>query len=138
MIHLIIGEKGKGKTKILLERANTEIKQAGGNIVYLDKSKQHMYELNNRIRLIDVTQYPIGNCDAFVGFLCGLISRDNDLEQVYLDSFLKIAGLEGQDITSTLDKIKELSEAFRVDFTISISIRESELPEQFKEFVIGD
>ena len=54
MIQLIIGEKGKGKTKILLDMANKQIKSVNGNIVYLDKSKQHMYELNNRIRLIDV------------------------------------------------------------------------------------
>ena len=54
MIQFIIGEKGKGKTKVLLEKANAQIKEANGNIVYLDKSAQHMYELNNRIRLIDV------------------------------------------------------------------------------------
>ena len=52
MIQFIIGEKGKGKTKVLLEKANAQIKEANGNIVYLDKSAQHMYELNNRIRLI--------------------------------------------------------------------------------------
>ena len=91
MVQLIIGERGKGKTKILLDKANTQIKTANGNVVYLDKNKQHMYELNNRVRLIDVTNYPLENSDAFIGFLCGLISRDNDLEQVYLDSFLKIA-----------------------------------------------
>ena len=68
MIQLIIGEKGKGKTKVLLEKANTEIKTANGNSVYLDKSAQHMYELNNKIRLIDVTGYPIGNCDEFLGW----------------------------------------------------------------------
>ena len=68
MIQLIIGEKGKGKTKILLDKANQAIKEANGNIVYLDKSKQHMYELNNRIRLIDVTNFPISNCDVLIGF----------------------------------------------------------------------
>ncbi len=138
MIQLIIGEKGKGKTKILLDKANTAIKEANGNIVYLDKSKQHMYELSNRIRLIDVTAFPIFNCDAFVGYLCGLISRDNDLEQVYLDSFLKIAKLEGADIAPTLEKICQLSENFHVDFTISISVKEQDLPEQFKQYVISD
>ena len=86
MVQLIIGERGKGKTKILLDKANTQIKTANGNVVYLDKNKQHMYELNNRVRLIDVTNYPLENPDYFIGFLCGLISRDNDLEQVYLDS----------------------------------------------------
>ena len=55
MIQLIVGAKGKGKTKILLDKVNTEIKEAHGSIVYLDKSTKHMYELNNKIRLIDVS-----------------------------------------------------------------------------------
>ena len=138
MIQLIIGEKGKGKTKILLDRANKAMKEANGNIVYLDKSKQHMYELNNRIRLIDVTAYPITNSDAFIGYLCGLISRDNDLEQIFLDSFLKIAKQDGADISPVLDQIRNLSDTYHVDFTISISVKEQDLPEQFKEFVISD
>ena len=91
MIQFIIGEKGRGKTKVLLEKANTEVKQAEGNFVYLDKNTQHMFELNNRIRLIDVSDYPLTDSDEFIGFICGIISQDHDLEKVYLDSFLKIA-----------------------------------------------
>ena len=79
MIQLIIGEKGKGKTKVLLDKANSEIKNVNGNIVYLDKSAQHMYELNNKVRLIDVTGFPITNSDEFLGFVCGIISQDHDL-----------------------------------------------------------
>ena len=97
-----------------------------------------MYELNNRIRLIDVTAYPITNSDAFIGYLCGLISRDNDLEQIFLDSFLKIAKQDGADISPVLDQIRNLSDTYHVDFTISISVKEQDLPEQFKEFVISD
>ena len=138
MIQLIIGEKGKGKTKILLDKANTEIRTANGNIVYLDKSKQHMYELSNKVRLIDVTAYPVTNTDAFIGFLCGLISRDNDLEQVYLDSFLKIACLEGQDPEPALTKIEKLSELYQVDFIISASVTREQLPEKFREFIIHE
>ncbi|MCR5449898.1 MAG: twitching motility protein PilT [Solobacterium sp.] len=136
MIQLIIGEKGKGKTKILLDKANQAIKEANGNIVYLDKSKQHMYELNNRIRLIDVTNFPISNCDVLIGFLCGLISRDNDLEQIFLDSFLKISRLEGEDINPMLDKIDKLSETYHVDFIISISTTREFLSAAHQEQVI--
>ena len=140
MIQLIIGEKGKGKTKILLDKANTEIKTVSGNVVYLDKSKQHMYELNNKVRLIDMTAYPVRNTDAFIGFLCGLISRDNDLEQVYLDSFLKIASLEedGSGLEGTLQKIAKLSEVYHVDFIISASVTRDQLPEQFRECIIHE
>ena len=81
MIELIVGRKGKGKTKVLLEQVNTAIKEANGNIVYLDKNTKHMYELNNKVRLIDSTVFPIKNADEFVGFICGILSQDHDLEE---------------------------------------------------------
>ena len=91
MVQLIVGEKGKGKTKFLLDKVNNEVKDAHGSIVYLDKSPKHMYELNNKIRLIVVPDYMIDSSDAFLGFVSGIISQDHDLEQMYFDSFLKIA-----------------------------------------------
>ena len=88
MVQLIVGKKGKGKTKYLLDKVNTAIKDVSGNIVYLDKSSKHMYELNNKVRLIDVSVFPLKNSDEFIGFVCGILSQDHDLEQMYLDSFL--------------------------------------------------
>ena len=94
MVQLIVGNKGKGKTKHLLDQVNGQVQSASGNIVYLDKSTKHMYELNNKIRLIDVSSYLLSDSDEFVGFISGIISQDHDLEQVYVDNFLKIARLE--------------------------------------------
>ena len=99
MIEIIAGEKGKGKTKYLLDKVNRTVKTAKGSIVYLDKSPKHMYELNNRIRLIDVAEYPISNCDEFMGFLCGILSQDRDMEEMYLDSFLTISSLKEDEMT---------------------------------------
>lgn len=138
MIQLIIGEKGKGKTKVLLDKANAEIKNVNGTIVYLDKSVQHMYELNNKVRLIDVTSFPVANSDEFLGFICGIISQDHDLEQMYLDSFLKIAHLEGADVTAALDKLSMISEQFHVNFIISISLKKDQLPESMKDSIIAE
>ncbi len=91
MVQIIAGNKGKGKTKYLLDMANTAVKESKGSIVYLDKSAKHMYELNNKIRLINVQEYPITSSEGFIGFLCGIICQDHDLEQMYLDSFLKLS-----------------------------------------------
>ena len=66
MVHLIVGEKGKGKTKHLLDKVNSAVKTASGNIVYLDKNSKHMYELKNAIRLIATSEYPISNTDEFM------------------------------------------------------------------------
>ena len=67
MVQLIVGKKGKGKTKQLLDKVNSEVKDISGSIVYLDKSTKHMYELNNKVRLIDVSRYMIENADEFLG-----------------------------------------------------------------------
>ena len=132
MVQLIVGVKGKGKTKVLLDKVNAQIQTAEGNIVYLDKSTKHMYELNNKIRLIDVSDYMIDNSDAFVGFILGIISQDHDLQQMYLDSFLKIAKLEGKDITETIQKLEAISEKFKVDFTLSVSVEAEDVAEAIK------
>ena len=135
MVELIVGKKGKGKTKVQLDKVNSAVKEVSGNIVYLDKSTKHMYELNNKVRLIDVTSYPVKNSDEFVGFICGILSQDHDLEQIYLDSFLKIARLEGLDIASTLEQLDEIGKQFSVKFVISVSLDEEELPQSYTENV---
>ena len=136
MIQIIAGEKGKGKTKYLLEKVNESVKSATGNIVYLDKSQKHMYELSNKVRLINVADYVISNCDEFLGFLCGIISQDHDLEEMYLDSFLTIAKMDDSDLVHVIEKLETISEKFHVDFVLSISRNESDLPECTKGKVI--
>ncbi|MDF2950955.1 MAG: hypothetical protein K0S18_538 [Anaerocolumna sp.] len=136
MIQIIAGEKGKGKTKILIEKVNTAVKGAKGSIVYLDKSNKHMYELSNKLRLVNVKDYFIDNSDEFLGFICGLISQDHDLEAIYLDSFLKIADITDQNVLPVLNKLDRISQQFHVDFIISVSLNEKDLPESVKKDVI--
>ncbi len=136
MIQIISGEKGKGKTKILIDKANTEVRAAKGSIVYLDKSNKHMYELSNKIRLENVRDYFIENDSEFVGFLSGIISGNHDLQAVYLDSFLKIAYVDDNNFETVYSKIEKLSEKFNVDFILSISLNDNQLPENVKKNVI--
>ena len=136
MVQLIVGNKGKGKTKHLLEKVNTQVLDATGNIVYLDKNTKHMFELNNKVRLINVSDYMIASCDEFVGFLSGIISQDHDLQMMFLDNFLSIAYLDGKDITPVVDKLEKFGETFGVDFVLSVGVNEEELPEALKEKVI--
>ena len=103
MVQIIAGDKGKGKTKYLLDKANQSIKDARGSVVYLDKS---------------------------------MISQNRDLEFVFLDSFLKLANLEGHDITSTIDLLEKIGEEYKITFILSVSKDVSELPENAKKDVI--
>ena len=127
MVQLIVGKKGKGKTKCLLDKVNTEVKNVLGSIAFLDKNTKHMYELNNKIRLIVVTDFCISNPDEFIGFVSGIISQDHDLQQMYFDSFLKISCLEGQDISSTIDKLESLSEKFNIEDRKSTRLNSSHI-----------
>ena len=141
MIQLIVGRKGKGKTKYLLDKVNTEVKDIAGNVVYLDKSTKHMFELNNKIRLINVSDYMVTNSDEFVGFICGIISQDHDLQQMYFDSFLKIACMEdsaavSEDVNAVIGKLEAVSTKFNVDFVLSISLDAHELSEDLKSKII--
>ena len=143
MLHLIIGEKGKGKTKVIHEMANKAVLEAKGSIVYLDRNSKHMYDLHNRIRLIDVTNYPLTDADEFIGFICGIISQDHDLEKVYLDSFLRIAKLEEDNIdipavVAVLKQLSSISSQFSVDFIISISVTKNQLPEEYHTMVAAE
>lgn len=129
MVQIIAGKKGKGKTKHLLDRANSAIRDSKGSIVYLDKSSKHMYELSNKIRLINVNEYPIMSSEGFIGFICGIISQDHDLEMMFLDSFLKLSCLEGEDITETITTLENIGEKYHVTFVLSVSMDAENLPE---------
>lgn len=138
MIQLIVGEKGKGKTKVLLDKANTEVKNAHGSIVYLDKSAKHMYELNNKVRLIDVSGFDLQSSGEFLGFIYGIISQDHDLEQMYLDSFLKISASDEATVNELLEKLVQIGEKFHVTFVISISVNVAAISENLKENIIAE
>ncbi len=129
-------KKGKGKTKYLLDKVNTSVENASGNIVYLDKSQKHMHELSNKVRLINVGDYPISNCDEFLGFICGIVSQDYDLQEMYLDSFLTIANLADDQLVHAIEKLDIISEKFNVKFVLSVSKDEADLPECAKARLI--
>lgn len=136
MIHIIAGEKGKGKTKLLIARANEDIQAMNGSLIYIDKSNKHMYELNNKIRLINSRDYFISNPDEFLGFICGIISSDHDLEKLYFDSFLKIACVNEHNLEAVLMKLNDISNHFNVECIISLSANKLKIPHSFSDSVI--
>ena len=95
-----------------------------------------MYELNNKIRLIDVSQFMIESPEEFVGFISGIISQDHDLQQMYFDSFLKISCLGEADIEPVITKLEKISQSKAIDFILSVSLDENELPESVKKNIL--
>ena len=136
MIEIIAGTKGKGKTKKLLAMANDAMASAHGTVVYLDKNTKHMFELNRKIRLINVSDYPINKIDGFLGFLCGVISQDHDIEVIFLDSFLMLADIQDPEaLEVALKALDVISENFNVKIVISVSMDYEEMTELTKPLV---
>jgi len=137
MVNLVLGSKGKGKTKYLLEHANSEAKQSDGLVIYLDKNSEHMFQLDRLIRLINVKEYPVNSFESLMGFVCGLIAGNSDIVSIYFDSFLILGEMDAKDAVEAIRKMIVLSDKLGVEFTISASIDDSEVPEEFKQFTVN-
>ena len=136
MIEIIAGTKGKGKTKIILAMANEAMANAHGTVVYLDKNTKHMFELNRKIRLINVSDYPIFSLDGFLGFLCGVFSQDHDLEVIFLDSFLLLADIQDPDtLERAVNALDVISEKFGVKIVMSVSMDYEDMTDCTKPLV---
>ena len=134
MVKIICGAKGKGKTKEMLTLAAQAVNDVDGSVVYIDKSDQHMYELNNQIRLIDISEYPVKSSDSFLGFVSGLLAGNHDIEMVFIDSLLKLSALTASEIATIVDKLDALSTD--VEFVVSISANKDDLPDSVQDKIV--
>ena len=135
MVELIVGKEGKGKTKQLLERVNSEIKTASGNIVFIDRNDKHMFELNNKVRLVNVAEYDFTNSSEFLGFVCGILSQDHDIEQMYIDAVLKVAKTDKSELAAVVKRLDLIGKKFNVKFTASVTLDASEIDEEIREYI---
>lgn len=136
MVELIVGKEGKGKTKQLLARVNEEITTASGNIVFLDRNDKHMFELNNKVRLVNVADYEFSNSSEFIGFVCGILSQDHDIEKIYIDAILKVAKLEKDGLTAVVKRLDTIGKKFNVKFTASVTLDASELDDDIRSNIV--
>lgn len=136
MVELIVGKEGKGKTKQLLARVNDEITTASGNIVFLDRNDKHMFELNNKVRLVNVADYEFSNSSEFIGFVCGILSQDHDIEKIYIDAILKVAKLEKDGLTAVVKRLETIGQKFNVKFTASVTLDSSELDDEIRNNIV--
>ena len=130
MVNLIIGNKGSGKTKRLIELVNSAVEKSNGNVVCIEKERLLTYNVNYRARLVETDHYNVSGYEAFYGFLSGIVAGDHDITDVLVDATLKIGGKDFAALAAFLKKVSELSDIAEQDFTFTISEDESELPEK--------
>ena len=129
MVKLIIGKKGTGKTKKLINLANQAVENSNGNVVVIEKGSKLTYDVTHKARLIDTDQFYISGYDAFFGFLSGLCAGNYDMTDVLVDSTFKIGGQNIEEFSAFIEKINTLAAKTDTQFTFLVSADESELPE---------
>ncbi len=132
MVKFILGEKGSGKTKWLIDNANEEMKNGNGNVIFVDVEDDHIYSLDYNVRLINATKYKIHSLDALYGFLCGILSMDYDIEKVYVDSIYKIFKLTTGELEELDKMLEEISKEYEVEFFLNVNYTLNDVPESFK------
>ena len=122
MIKLLVGHKGSGKTKQMIDLANESVKDAKGSIIFINKNQRLMYDLKYRIRVICMEDFEhVTNSDEYIGFLYGVISSDHDIEMIFIDSILKHADFTLADIPEFLTRLTDISRDYGMDFVVSLS-----------------
>ncbi len=134
MVTLIIGRKGSGKTKKLIQAVNDAIEKSDGNVVCVEQGTQLRTEVNYRARLVSANEYSIKGFDAFYGFLSGICAGDHDITDMLIDATLRIGSRDYNELASFLKKVEELSALTKHNFVFTISADKSELPAEIFEF----
>jgi hypothetical protein len=138
MVQFIAGGKGEGKTKKLIQMANSKAKSTDGHLVFIDDDNRHIYDLNHAIRFVETRSFPLSNYREFIGFVCGILSQDNDIELIYVDGLTNvIKTLDDDCLLKLIKKLDTLSAANQVDFVISMNCKAEELPEEVKKLLVA-
>lgn len=132
MITLLIGKKGSGKTKKLVEAANAAVESTNGNVVVIERKAQLTLEISHQARLISLEPYQVEGVEEFYGFLSGICAGNYDVKEIFIDSTLKIIGEDMDGFATFVDKINTLANFAETRVTLSVSVDESEIPASVK------
>lgn len=135
MVKLILGAKGAGKTKWLINGANDDIKSGNGNITFLDVEDEHIFSLDTNVRLINLSDYSVNSIEKFYGFLLGMLSMDFDLEKIYIDSIYKLIDIKKEDLKCLVKNLDEISEKHDVDILINVDYVADEVDSDLRSYV---
>lgn len=135
MVKLILGAKGAGKTKWLINGANDDIKAGNGNITFLDVEDEHIFSLDTNVRLINLSDYSVNSIEKFYGFVLGMLSMDFDLEKIYIDSIYKIIDIKKEDLKCLVKNLDEISEKHDVDILINVDYVADEVDSDLRSYI---
>lgn len=136
MVELLIGKKGTGKTKTLIEKVNNAASVANGNVVFISPNAgKNMYDIKSCVRVVDTNEFDMGTYSEFLGFLSGIISGNFDITNIFVDSIFKIVDNTLEGMEAFLEKLETVGAKFNISFVISVSIDVAEAPEYIKKYI---
>ena len=134
MIKLIVGTKGSGKTKTMIDLINEATKIATGNVVVIEKSMQLTTSINHAARLVDVDEYKINGAEMLYGFVAGVLAGNYDITEMFIDGILKVCGHDLEAVGRVLNAINAIA-GDSVNVTVTVSADVNSLPESIKKFL---
>ena len=136
MLQLLIGKKGTGKTKVLLESVNKAAGEAHGNVIFISNNTgKNMYDINTKVRMADTSEFAIDTWSEFLGFIGGIISSNFDITNIYVDGTLKIVNNSIDGFEQFLNDVDEIGKKFNIDIMLSVSMDVVDAPEYVKKYV---
>ena len=135
MIKVIYGAKGTGKTKQMIDAANTAVKEAKGHLIFITDSKRYMYDLEREVRFIDTSEYDIAGEAALCGFVKGVIAGNHDNEYVFIDGVVRIAGKPVQELAAFFYMLDKVAKNNSMVITVAVSAAKEELPDFVTKFI---
>ena len=136
MINLILGLKGSGKTKFLMDSIEEAAKNSEGCVVAIERGNNLRFDLSHSVRLIDIDEYDISDFNAFYGFLSGLVAGNYDISHIFVDATFKIGGRDYDAFTKMIDKLKRLSDEYNITMSFAASCEKEDLPERIHKYII--
>ena len=136
MIHVIYGSKGSGKTKRILDLANETAKNSNGSVVFIDYDDSHIHDIDRSIRVISAQEYGIVSPKVFTGFILGISAQDFDLENIFVDGFLKIVNHSIFELEDMFKKLESFTNSRNITLTISMSGKDDEYPDYLKKYLL--
>ena len=135
MVKVILGKKGTGKTKALIEMVNKAAAEVAGSVVCIEYGDKLKLDISHKARLIDITNYPVDTNEGLEGFISGLFAGNYDITNVYVDSLLKIVGEDLDELGAALAKMDELTKANNATLVCLVSADIETAPESVKKYM---
>ncbi len=136
VIQIIFGKKGSGKTKRILDMANASVKEAKGNVLFVDDDRSYTLSLKPQVRFINASEYAVKGADAFYGFVAGILAGNYDISVIYMDAFLKLINASEEELVAFFAKLERLVAGAQCDIVISYSEDAANVPESIRQYQI--